>query len=126
MPGEPAADLTSVQMPEVCKGLQQGGLSPAWGGSWNTVPYHLQIPLVWPPAASLTKKQSSSEVRAATPTYTLEWLTYTGASLMSHVNVLGVPSPSSFYRAKIQRAKSNLPLLVLLFGKFVYKIPFIP
>ena len=90
------------------------------------MPCYLQIPPVWPPAASLTKKQSSSEVRAATPTYTLERLTYTGASLMAHVNVLRVPSPSSLYGAKIQIAKSNLSLLVLLFGKFICKITFIP
>lgn len=48
MPGEPTADLTSVQMPEVCKGLQGG--SPVWGGGGNAVPYHLQIPPVWPPS----------------------------------------------------------------------------
>ena len=45
---------------------------------------------------------------------------------MAHVNVLRVPSPSSLYGAKIQIAKSNLSLLVLLFGKFICKITFIP
>lgn len=124
MPGEPAADLPSVQMPEVCKGLR--------GGHQYGVEAGMQCPTTsrslqsGPPVASLTKKQSSSEARAATPTYTLEWLTYTGASLVAHVNVLGVPSPSFSYRAKIQIARSNLSLLILLFGKFISKIPFIP
>lgn len=109
------------------RGLQRAaGRLPVWGRSWNAVPYHLQIPPVWLPAPSLTKKHRSSEVRSATPTYTLEWLGYTEASLLAHVNVLGIPSPNSFYTAKIQIAKWNLCLLVLLFGNFISKTPFTP
>lgn len=69
-------------------------------GGWNTMPYHLKIPPVWSQAASLTQKQSSSEMRAAMPIYTLEWLTYARAMLTPPASILWVHSLCSFCRAK--------------------------
>lgn len=84
------------------------------------MPYHLQVPLVWLSAASLTKQQNSSEVRAG-----IHLTAHRDRSQHHGSYFLRVPSPSSFYTAKIQTAKSNLFLLVLPFGKFISKIPFI-
>lgn len=118
MLGESAADLTSVQVPEICKGLQ--GVSPAWDGGWNAVPCNLPLlkslpPSLLPDPSVLTaeKKQSSSKVSAATPTYTLEWLMCIGD--MAHV--IG----GSFTKWLL-RKHSNTKIIVISTGFTFWKV----
>lgn len=92
MPGKLAADLASVQIPEVCKGLQ--------GSHKSGVEVGMQCPTtsksLWSGPQLLLRQRS----RAATlPTHLNG--SCMGASLTAHVSVVEVPSPSSFYRAKI-------------------------
>lgn len=95
-----------------CRGCHQPGVE---AGMFPTISKSLSS------GPQLTEKQSSSEVSAAAPTYTLEWLMYTGD--MAHV--MGVPSPNAFYWENVQIPKSYLSLLDLFFCKFISKVPFI-
>ena len=122
LPSEPPADLTSVQMPEACKGLQGGVTSLGWRLECSALP---------PPNPSglapscFSDKEAEQLWSQSCNTYLHTWMAHIHRS-QPHGSCQCIGDSFTKFLLWSKDTKSNLPLLVLLFGKFISKIPCLP